>query len=232
MINRSDYPDDVIRIPPGQSRYAKFLVYPDDRFKSGRYSVAAILAIREVIAPSLLAGKVEFGSEFSTVEISTDYPANQKELGEFEAYRRTALFRDVHGVGDGVEKSGYYRAFGGKGERDDFPQRLLKGDKFPTRQMESQTRNGRVTLGPATLWRWEAYPDAQMTAYSEQRCPRSGLWVATIPSYGLSEYMTRLLHTTQGKYPVEVDHRMPILGLGDAEREAQVMWTWLGPKVA
>lgn len=229
MVNREDYPDDVVRIPSGQSRYAKFLVYPDDRFKSGRYSVGAILAIREVMGPSLLAGKVEFGSEFSTVEFPTDYPANQKELGEFEAYRRTELFRDIHGIGATVKESGYYRAFGKNGERDDFPQRLLKGDKYPARQVENQTRNGRTTLGPATIWRWEAYPDAQMTAHSEERCPRSGLWLASIPSYGLSEYMTHLLHTTQYAHSVEIDHRMPNLGLGDREREAQVVWTWLGP---
>jgi hypothetical protein len=98
--------------------------------------------------------------------------------------------------------------------------------------MEQQTLNGRTTLGPATIWRWEAYPDAQMTAFSEQRCPRSGLWLATIPSFGLSEYMTHVLHTTQARIPVEVDQRMPSLGLGNAEREAQVVWTWLGPITA
>ena len=232
MINRSDYPDDVVRIPSGQSRYASFLVYPDDRIKSGRYSVGAILAIRDVMAPSLLAGKLEFGSGFSTVEFSTDYPANQKDLGEFKAYRRTRLFRDIHGIGDAVQESGYYRAFGEKGERDDFPQRLLKGDKYPTRQMETQTRNGRTALGPAVLWRWEAYPDAQMTACSRERCPRSGMWLATVPSHGLSDYAASLFRSTQYAHKVEAGDPMPILGIGNWEQESQVVWTWLRPKTA
>jgi len=229
MINRADYPDDVVRVGPGQARYAKFLVYPDDRFKSGRYTVGGNLAIRDVLAPSGLKGRVEFSAERSIVEIPADYPANQKELGEFEVYRRAQLFDQIHGLGDTVAESGYYRAFGEQGERDDFPQRLLKGDKYPARQVENQIPNGRTTLGPATIWRWEAYPDAQMTVHSEEHCPRSGLWVATVPSYGLSEYMTHLLRTTQYAHSVEADERMPTLGLGDREREAQVVWTWIGP---
>ncbi|QIE22385.1 hypothetical protein [Caballeronia sp. SBC2] len=232
MINKGDYPEDIVRIAPGHFRYAKFSVYPNNRIKAGRYEVGGGSTIKQVLAPKELAGRIDFLFQSKTVEFAGDYPANQKELGEFEVYRRAKLFDQIHGIGDTVAESGYYRAFGEKGERDDFPQRLLKGDKYPARQVENQTRNGRTTLGPAVLWRWEAYPDAQMTARSEERCPRSGLWLATIPSYGLSEYMTHLLHTTQYAHSVEADDRIPSLGLGDREREAQVVWTWLGPKNA
>jgi hypothetical protein len=232
MINKADYPDNVVRISPGQFRYAKFAVYPNNRIKAGRYEVGGGATIKEVLAPKELAGRVDFLFQRTTVQFATDYPANQKELGEFEAYRRTQLFGDIHGIGDAVKEAGYYRAFGENGERDDFPQRFATGDKFPTRQMEQQRAKGRIPVGPAVIWRWEAYPDAQITARSLERCPRSGFWLPAIPTTGLSEYATHLFHSTHVAHSVAADNPMPVLGLGDREREAQVVWTWIGTETS
>ncbi|MPW17180.1 hypothetical protein GCT13_09610 [Paraburkholderia sp. CNPSo 3157] len=224
MINRSDYHDDIIRIPPGQVRYASFLAYPDGRFKKGRYSAGGGAVIREILAPEKLRGVVEFTFQDTVADFVYDYPANQKEMNAFEAYRRKRLFDDIHGVGDGVEEAGYYRAYGEDNKRDDFPVLLRKGEKFPGRTMEHQVGGSRKSIGPATIWRWEAYPDSKVSAVTGEPCPRSGYWIPGMPS-GLSANGLYMFSLAADKRRIAENEVMPRLGLGN---DSYLTWTWLG----
>jgi hypothetical protein len=232
MVNRRDYPDDVVRIQSGQFAIATFLVYPDDKIKKGIYKVGGSALIKTVLAPKQLAGRIEFIFQDSKVAFATDYPVNQKELGEFEAYRRAKLFRRIHGIADEVEETGYYRAFGEKEERDDFPQLLKKGDKFPSRDIQqlncgSPWRNGAT----AKMWRWEAYPEAQMTTNHRAECPRSGMWVPTIPS-NRDAFLDAQLAGLLAVRWVDAGALMPPLWLENADAERSVVWEWLGDQKA
>ncbi|WP_147309954.1 hypothetical protein [Paraburkholderia sp. BL6669N2] len=88
LLNRADFPDDVVRIQPGQIRRANFLVWPSNPFKMGRYLLGITVAIREVLAPQALKGSVEFVAPDTYVEFTQDYPTTHEEHAAFATHLR------------------------------------------------------------------------------------------------------------------------------------------------
>ncbi len=225
FINKVDYPNGIVEIPPGQIRYLKFLAIPDNRLKHGRYVIGATVTICVVLAPEKLKGAVEFSIENSFVEIPHDFPSNDADMQKFEQYRRELLFNRPKSIGTQVEETGYYRAYGmDDKDRDDFPQLLRKGEKFPERTMERRDGGSHKEIGPAKLWRWDAYPDAKVSAHTGEPCPRAGRWVPQMAA-GMSASAWDVFKAAGGPRELKSGERMPRLGL----ESGAISWTWIGP---
>lgn len=224
LVDRASFADEALHIPAGQSKEVRFLVYPDRRFVKGRYAINGGAFIGKVLKPEALAGSVDFTFREVDVTFAENFPSAVSDLNDFEGHRRKQLFGRTHAVGDLVEEAGYYRAYGDGGARDDFPELLRKGASFPERTIEHQEQGTRKGIGPATIWRWEAYPDAKMTAVTGERCPRAGYWIPEMPG-GLTASGQQVFKLAADKRRVRADEVMPRLGLG---KDSALRWTWLG----
>lgn len=224
LVDKSNFTDAVMRVPAGQTRMVRFLTYPDRRFVKGRYAINGGLFIGNVLQPEKLAGRADFTFKQTDVIFAEDFPATTRDLNNFEDHRRQQLFNQIHLIGDVVEESGYYRAYDKSNVRDDFSQILRRGDRFPDRTMEHQQGGSRKSVGPATMWRWEAYPDSKMTALTGECCPRSGYWIPDMPG-GLTTTAFHTFKVAGDKRRIMEGDVMPRLGLGD---DSGIRWTWLG----
>jgi hypothetical protein len=81
------------------------------------------------------------------------------------------------------------------------------------------------------MWRWEAYPEAQMTTNHRAECPRSGMWVPTIPS-NRDAFLDAQLAGLLAVRWVDAGALMPPLWLENADAERSVVWDWLGDQKA
>ncbi|MFM0135319.1 hypothetical protein [Caballeronia grimmiae] len=74
LINRSDFNTDVLDIPPGTTKTAKFLVPPSNPSRGGRYKIGVSICIEEILQPSKLkGGPVEFIGRSLTVDFPDGY---------------------------------------------------------------------------------------------------------------------------------------------------------------
>ncbi|QBR02859.1 hypothetical protein [Paraburkholderia pallida] len=167
FLNASDYPDDVVKIPPGQVRYLKFSDYPNNRISNGRNEIGGTVSIGKVLEPELLKGAVEFRIANFKAEFTEAYPSNDEQLKQLEAYRRELLWDQGSPPDVPVKETGYYRAYGDydtNAPRGDLPQLLRKGEKFPESALLRSVGGYSLERGPVKLWRWDAYPDSKVNA--------------------------------------------------------------------
>ncbi|CAB3809288.1 hypothetical protein LMG28688_06954 [Paraburkholderia caffeinitolerans] len=171
FLNASDYPGDVVKIPPGQVRYLKFAGYPNNRISKGRNEIGGTVSIGKILGPELLKGAAEFRIANFKVDFPEDYPANDEQLHQLEAYRRELLRDKGMPPGVPVEETGYYRAYGDYDEsasRGDDAQLLRKGEKFPERALLRSVGGHSLESGPVKTWRWNAYPDSKLRGNTGQ----------------------------------------------------------------
>ncbi|TCK86236.1 hypothetical protein B0G74_8783 [Paraburkholderia sp. BL9I2N2] len=88
LLNHSDFSGEVLRLQPGQTRYAQYMVFPSNPFKKGRYLIAVSVAIQQVSEPQALNGYVEFAGQKNYVEFAHDYPTTPEEIAAFDAHQR------------------------------------------------------------------------------------------------------------------------------------------------
>lgn len=227
FLNSRDYPKNVVEIPPGQIRYLEFAAYPDNRIQKGKYEIGGTVSIGKMLEPELLKGAVQFRIPNFKIDFSEAYPSNDAQLQQLEAYRRKLLWDRVYPPGDSVDEAGYYRAYGDYGDdapQDDFPQLLHKGEKFPERTMERREGGSHINIGPVKIWRWDAYPDAKVSANTGEPCPRAGLWVPSLIS-GMSAHSMYMYRAIGGVRELAAGQAMPQLGL----ETGAIPWTWIGP---
>lgn len=223
-----NFPDGRWVIPGGQSRDAVFLVYPKGPFLAGTYIAGGRLDFLHVLSPDSLKGSVEMWLRQTTGNrFDSNYPADDASLARLEAARREHdKFLPALPVGRNVTESGWYRAVhyvNGNEQRSDVPRLFHTGDTLPAEPLIHLTAKGKQAADIATGWRWEAYLEAQVTGHSRERCPRSGLWVPTLPA-DAPAYLSAHVQ------PMHMEAGQPMLAIGlpDAALESRVVWTWIG----
>ncbi|CAB3798055.1 hypothetical protein LMG28688_04668 [Paraburkholderia caffeinitolerans] len=165
FINANDYTNNIVKIPPGEARYLKFAAYPKNRISKGIYEIGGTVSIGKILEPELLKGAAEFDMPLSKIELMEDYPSNDEQLHQLEAYRRELLWDQGSPPDVPVEETGYYRAYGDYDEsapRGDDAQLLRKGEKFPERALLRSVGGHSLESGPVKTWRWNAYPDSKL----------------------------------------------------------------------
>ncbi|MFX1699191.1 hypothetical protein [Paraburkholderia sp. A1RO-1] len=163
FLNAADFPDGIVEIPPGETRILKFSAQPDNRIPKGQIEIGGTITIKEILAPKLLEGAVEFRIPNSISNITEAYPSTRQEVEQLETYRRKLLWDSVHPPGATVSETAYYRGYGSyrkDAERDDYPQLLRKNEKFPERTMRKSDGVKVHDAGPVKIWRWDAFPKA------------------------------------------------------------------------
>jgi hypothetical protein len=88
LVNHSDFPDEILSLRPGETRYAKFVVFPSNSFKKGRYRIGMNVAIKQITEPQALKGNVEFVGQKNYVNFPHDYPSTPEEIAAFTAHQR------------------------------------------------------------------------------------------------------------------------------------------------
>lgn len=171
FLNARDYPGDIVKIPPGQVRYLIFSDYPNSRISKGRNEIGGTVSIGKILEPELLKGAAEFRIANFKVDFTEDYPSNDEQLHQLEAYRRELLWNQGSPPDVPVEETGYYRAYGDYGDSDsrgDDAQLLRKGEKFPERALLRSVGGHSLESGPVKIWRWNAYPDSKVRGNTGQ----------------------------------------------------------------
>lgn len=223
------FPDGQWVIPAGQQREVVFLTYPEGPFPAGIYEVGGGLDFIHVLAPTRLKGSVGIWFRHTTNNrFERNFPADDEGRAHLEGARRE---REAHQpalrIGDKLSEGGWYRpvcqAEGGQEYRDDIPRRFLTGEVLPPAMVTRWSPEGTNRLGDATGWRWEAYPEAQMTGRPGERCPRSGTWLATLPLTAPEHF-----HANVRSARMVAGQPMLKIGLSSNALESQVLWTWIG----
>ncbi|TDY22477.1 hypothetical protein B0G81_2787 [Paraburkholderia sp. BL6665CI2N2] len=88
MLNREEFRGALLRLQPGETRHAKYMVFPSNPFIKGRYLIGVSIAIQEVVEPQALKGNVEFVGQETYVEFPRDYPSTPEELATFATHQR------------------------------------------------------------------------------------------------------------------------------------------------
>lgn len=235
LLNAKDYPDEVITVPPGETRELRFLASPDGKYKRGTFDFAAGAWMNiHVEGTEWIGGPhVDFFSGEHTrkrITIDRDYPATPQEWEDYEANHRKKMVSWPVYVNAAFAEDGYYRARAYHANAQvyqygRFVTRFLKGAKAPD-AVDQQADSGQV-MGPGPYtWVWEADAASVIDASSKTACPKSGRWFAKIPTdvANASYYLSRdtIVSCTAGQ-------TLPAVGMGDPADEARVRWTWIGP---
>lgn len=229
LASGQSFPDGRLIVPAGQHRDVMFLSYTEKPFPAGNYTTRGSVNSLHVLAPASLKGSVQMWfRQTSGNRFEHNYPTNDADLSRLEAARRqreAAL--PALTVGSKVTEGGWYRAVGDRssqGEpRSDVPRLFYTGDTLPAEPLVHVAADGSHDAGIATGWRWEAYLEAQLTGHPRERCPRSGLWLPTLPA-DAPAYLS--VHVQPKR--MEAGQPMLTMGLPDAAMESRVVWTWIG----
>lgn len=225
-INASAFPDDVIVIPPHETSEITFLAAPDGKYTHGTYDFGAtVYADIHVDGPEWSGGHVDFWTGIQNVKritIPRDYPATPQEWDDYEAKHRKDMLAEPVKAGGIVKEDGYYRPNAGE-QQGRFVTRLLKGD-FTPGSGEQQDSNG--TLFTPTQWVWDSDIASTVEARSKTPCPKSGRWLANIPTdVPNAGYYLQRVTVVQMK----AGDTLPAVGLGSGVDEERVRWVWIGP---
>jgi hypothetical protein len=90
LINKKEIDEGILTILPGQTRTAKYLLWPSNEFKEGRYLIGVTVSIREVFAPQTMkGGPVEFTSPEKYIDFVRAYPSTLEEKRAFSTHRES-----------------------------------------------------------------------------------------------------------------------------------------------
>lgn len=229
MLNASDYPKGEILLLPGEQRELRYLAAPNKKYKASTldFAVGAGMNIDVEGKEWTVGSRVNFYSgdqNRKRITIDRDYPSAPQEWEEYEARHRQALAGALVPADSKFKEDGYYRPIDrDSNKRGRFVTRFTEGAVAPD-ATDQQDDQGHV-MGPGNYaWVWEADSQSVGESVSKAPCPKSGHWIALIPTDvpNASYFLNR--DTTVA---CRVGEKLPSVGLGRSEDEARVTWVWM-----
>jgi hypothetical protein len=190
LVNRHEFPDEIITIAAGASVSFRFLAIPDEKIKRGTYRLNAFVVTGiggDGVAGTM--GRVSFHSDRgnpATVTFDHDYPSTPGERENYEAQKRETMSSQPVYPGDLFPEDGYYRVVSDSGQRSRFVKRFDKGGIAPeAAHMVDEREQPIHGTHPGCMW--EADPVADVFAPDircapGKPCPRTGRWFAHLDS--------------------------------------------------
>lgn len=216
LVNKSEFPADTVVIPAHGSVTFKFPTRPKNKFGRGTYAFnASVNAYVSTSGTVPALGRVVFHSDYSKptrILFDRDYPSSPDEWTDYEARRRAQMSSLPVRPGAVIAEAGYYRAVAAGGERGQFVEGLLRGEKAP------------VLDHPFERWEWDADLALPANCKAGEPCPREGRWVPrTTMMYSGDR---RVMHPEFERH-MRTGEITPNLGsLGGIE--PYHYWQWLG----
>ncbi|APA88506.1 hypothetical protein BJG93_24465 [Paraburkholderia sprentiae WSM5005] len=244
LVDSAQFPSGEIELAPHSFIVVKLKTNSIEKFSAGEYNLnaGAFMDIEVVgIQSSLL--RVDFHSDYkkpTRITFDRDYPSTPEEREQWEATRRAEMsFRPVK-PGETFAEDGLYRAVtlihGGR-----YCSLQVKpfkaGDVATTENVKMPMENGNgVNINGPAQWEWEATAPTPVKQWSfdmiedtvqfcgaGSTCPRSGRWVARIPT-GSDFLRPEYRHDLSSLVTLRRGQPMPsIKGAGE-----RADWEWVG----
>ncbi len=180
LVNKGEFPDDIVTVAAGASVTFRFLTVPDEKVKRGKYYVNA-LAVTGIGGDGVVSsiGRVSFHSDNRKPAIVTfdrDYPSTSQEWEDYESRQRDKLSGNPVKPGAVFAEAGHYRLVSKRGQRSLFVIGFAEGAIAPEPTNRVDER-GESFYGEVN-WQWEADRARETTCGPGEPCPREGRWLA------------------------------------------------------
>jgi len=180
LVNKSEFPEEIVTIPAGDSVTFKFLTVPEGKVPRGTYQLYALVNTG-ITGDGVVAtmGKVNFRSDTSKpprVTFDRDYPSTPQEWKDYEARQRAKMSSFPVKPSEAFPEAGHYRLVSNSGQTSRFVFTFRK-DAIAPQWDNVQDEHGKELYG-MLRWQWEADDALHTFCKVGDPCPREGRWIS------------------------------------------------------